>query len=199
MTKETYLKQLRHKLRKLPEEEIESAIEYYTEYFDEAGEENTQSVINELGSPASVASKILADFAVKDLSNHPNSAKKSLSAVWLIVLAIFASPIAIPLLIGVCALIFGLFVTGAALIFSFFAFIFSLVIGGIISIIGGFAVITQDIPSAIFFIGIGLTIGGVGLLLFPPLLSIGKTASIALVKLLKKLFDKLTKKQKEEL
>ena len=190
---------LRHKLRKLPEEEIESAIDYFTEYFDEAGEENTQSVIEELGSPASVASKILADFAVKDLTNHPNSAKKGLSAVWLIVLAIFASPIAIPLLIAVGALTFGLIVTGAALAFSFFAFIFSLIIGGITSIIGGFTIITQHVPSALFFVGIGLTISGVGLLLFLPLLSTVKNASIALAKLLKKLFDKLTNKQKEEL
>ena len=190
---------LRHKLRKLPEEEIESAIDYFTEYFDEAGEENTQSVIEELGSPASVASKILADFAVKDLTNHPNSAKKGLSAVWLIVLAIFASPIAIPLLIAVGALTFGLIVTGAALAFSFFVFIFSLIIGGITSIIGGFTIITQHVPSALFFVGIRLTISGVGLLLFLPLLSTVKNASIALAKLLKKLFDKLTNKQKEEL
>lgn len=199
MTKETYLNQLRHKLKKLPEEEIEAAIEYYTEYFDEAGEENSQSVIDELGSPASVASKILADFAVKDLTNHPNSAKKGLSAVWLIVLAIFASPIAIPLLIGIFALVFGLIVTGAAFALSFFAFIFSLIVGGIASIIGGFAIITQHIPSALFFIGIGLTIGGIGLILFSPLLSIVKNASIALAKLLKKVFDKLTNKRKEKL
>jgi len=199
MTKETYLKQLRHKLIKLPKEEIEAAIDYYTEYFDEAGEENTQSVIDELGSPASVASKILADFAVKDLTNHPKSAKKGLSAAWLIVLAIFASPIAIPLLIAVFALVFSLIITGAAFAFSFFAFIFSLIIAGIVSIIGGFTVITQHIPSALFFIGIGLTIGGIGLILFSPLLSIVKNSSIALAKLLKKLFDKLTIKRKEEL
>ena len=149
--------------------------------------------------PASVASKILADFAVKDLTNHPNSAKKGLSAVWLIVLAIFASPIAIPLLIAVGALTFGLIVTGAALAFSFFVFIFSLIIGGITSIIGGFTIITQHVPSALFFVGIGLAISGVGLLLFLPLLSTVKNASIALAKLLKKLFDKLTNKQKEEL
>src|SRR5690554_3126724 len=98
MSKDEYLKKLRLKIKKLPKQEIEEAINYYHEYFEEAGEENTASVIARLGSPSSVASQILADYAVKDLGTDHDSTKKSLSAIWFIILAILASPIALPLL-----------------------------------------------------------------------------------------------------
>ncbi|MEH7521817.1 DUF1700 domain-containing protein [Bacillus sp. JJ1503] len=55
MNKESYLRELQRKLRKLPDEEVIAALDYYSEYFDEAGVENTQYVIEKLVSPAQVA------------------------------------------------------------------------------------------------------------------------------------------------
>jgi uncharacterized membrane protein len=39
-------------------------MDYYNEYFDDAGPENEQKVIEELGSPAQIAARIKADSAV---------------------------------------------------------------------------------------------------------------------------------------
>ena len=58
MNREEYLKRLSFLLKDLPEEEIEDAIAYYEDYFEEAGEEKEEQVIKELGSPEKIAKMI---------------------------------------------------------------------------------------------------------------------------------------------
>ena len=58
MNREEYLKRLSFLLKDLPEEEIEDAIAYYEDYFEEAGEEKEEQVIKELGSPEKIARMI---------------------------------------------------------------------------------------------------------------------------------------------
>lgn len=102
MNRASYLKKLRGKLQRLPAHEIDAALAYYEEFFDEAGEENEQWVIQQLGSPSHVASQILADYALKDLeaTSNSTSTKKNMSAIWLIILAILSAPLSLPLLVG---------------------------------------------------------------------------------------------------
>ena len=45
MTRKEYMEQLRKYLKRLPKEDYENAIEYFSEYFDEAGPENEQHVM----------------------------------------------------------------------------------------------------------------------------------------------------------
>ncbi len=65
MNKETYLQELQKALKILPQYDREEAIEFYREYFDEAGEENEAKVISELGEPKALAKKILIDVVDK--------------------------------------------------------------------------------------------------------------------------------------
>lgn len=197
MNKETYLKQLESKLKRMPSYEVKDALEYYNEYFDEAGVENAQQVIKVLGAPAQVASKILADYAIKDLDDHPGSAKKGLLAIWIMILAIFATPIALPIMLTVVALIFTFVLLCGSLVIAAIAILFSLFLGGIGSLIGGVAVLTQHIPTALFFIGLGLIASGIGLLVFAPVMNLIKKGSRAIAKMLKRLFDRITKRRKE--
>ena len=60
MTRVEFIAALRAKLSMLSADEREDAIQFYQEYFDEAGPENEQAVIDELGSPDAVAEKILS-------------------------------------------------------------------------------------------------------------------------------------------
>ncbi|MFS0784669.1 DUF1700 domain-containing protein [Bacillus sp. 1P06AnD] len=196
MNKQRYLDTLRKKLRKLPQDDIDEAIEYYSEYFDEAGPENEQDVINSLGTPSAVASKILADYAVKNMDSHPDSAKKGISAIWFIVLAILASPIALPIAIAAIALLFAVAVCGAAFIVSFFSVVAGLILGGIASIAAGIAVLFSHVPTALLFIGGGMAIAGIGLLLFHPLLFITKSISRSIARWMKRQFDKLSHTKK---
>ena len=59
MTSGEYLKQLEKYLRKLPQSDYEDAMEYFTEYFADAGPENEQAVIKELGTPKQAAAELM--------------------------------------------------------------------------------------------------------------------------------------------
>ena len=55
MNKDQYLRKLEYLLSDLPEEERREAMEYYVEYFEEAGPEREAEVMRELGTPETVA------------------------------------------------------------------------------------------------------------------------------------------------
>ncbi len=58
MNRTEYLERLAFLLQDIPTEEREEALEYYEDYFEEAGPENEQRVIEELGSPEKIAAMI---------------------------------------------------------------------------------------------------------------------------------------------
>ena len=62
MNREQFIAQLARLLQDLPPAERQEAIRYYQEYFDDAGEENEDAVIQELGSPGKVAASIKANL-----------------------------------------------------------------------------------------------------------------------------------------
>jgi uncharacterized membrane protein len=62
MTKLEFMKELESLLSDIPFEEREEALQYYNGYFEDAGEDNEEEIIKELGSPKRVASIIKADL-----------------------------------------------------------------------------------------------------------------------------------------
>ena len=59
MDKNAYLKELSRRLsRRIPEREREDTLRWYEEYFQEAGPEREAEVIEELGSPETVARRV---------------------------------------------------------------------------------------------------------------------------------------------
>ena len=63
MNKIEFMRQLDILLMNLPIHEREEALQYYEDYFADAGEENEQAVIASLGSPAKVAENIKRDLS----------------------------------------------------------------------------------------------------------------------------------------
>lgn len=61
MDRNTYLAELRNCLAALPVEEQDEALEYFTDFFEDA--ENDEKVIEELGAPEKLAEEIKAQFA----------------------------------------------------------------------------------------------------------------------------------------
>lgn len=61
MTKYEFLGDLSRLLADLPEEERKQALHYYEDYFADAGEDNEQKVLTELGSPVEIAEQIKND------------------------------------------------------------------------------------------------------------------------------------------
>ena len=66
MSVEKFLDKLKFLLSDLPEEEREEAIDFYRCYFEDAGEENEEAVIEELGSPERVAYMIREGLKEKE-------------------------------------------------------------------------------------------------------------------------------------
>lgn len=58
MNRKQFMEELRQLLTGISEEERVEALQYYEDYFDDAGAENEQQVIEELGTPQKVASTI---------------------------------------------------------------------------------------------------------------------------------------------
>ncbi len=100
MNKQEYMRQLEIKLKRLPKDDFERAIEYYEEYFAEAGEEHEQKAIEDLGSPQEAADQIIKDFALNYSKEPVKDVKSGMNALWVGVLALFAAPLALPLMAG---------------------------------------------------------------------------------------------------
>ena len=59
MTTNEYLARLKSCLECIDASEREAAVQFYTEYFEDAGEENAEKVMAELGSPEKLARDII--------------------------------------------------------------------------------------------------------------------------------------------
>ncbi len=158
MTKREFLDQLNRKLFKLPKEEREKAMEYYREYFEESGEENEQKTIAELGSPANIASQLIANYAIND-----STAKKSkgLGVIWTVLLAIFASPIALPIALAFACVIIALVIALLCMMFAFFVTGIALAVSGLGVAVLSFSLL-YSMPSMLVALGGGLLLLGFG-------------------------------------
>ena len=66
MSRQEFMERLEKLLGSISDSEREEALQYYNDYFDDAGPENEAKVIEELGSPDQVAHKIRAGFSEAD-------------------------------------------------------------------------------------------------------------------------------------
>lgn len=158
MNRKEFLRKLQLELYKLPRHEIDDAIAYYNEYFEEAGADQEQAVIKELGTPSKIATQIKADYAVRQLesmesnrgnrddnnarynpgnnsnyntgtgNNRNDKAPGKLSAAWWVVIGIVGGIFAAPVAIPVA---FAL----AAVLVSLFIGIVALLIAGLVTAI----------------------------------------------------------------
>ncbi len=161
MNRAEFFKKLEQGLSRVPREEAEAALEYYNEYFDEAGEENEQKIIEELGSPSQIAARVKAESAIKELNESPEpSVKKGISAIWFILLAILSAPIALPLAIAAAAVVIAIVIAAICVVIGLIVSVAAFFLAGIVMLIAGIGVIAVSLPSAIFTIGVGLAMLG---------------------------------------
>jgi len=159
MTRREFMAELASRLRYLPRSDLQAVLQYYEEYFDEAGTAGEQEVIRELRSPAHIASKILSDYAVKEAKIARSSTKSGWRAFWFTVLAICAAPVAVPLIIASVITIVALGFAGVAVIFALLAAAGATFVKGIKLLFLGSA-------SALLLFGGALVLLGSALLVF---------------------------------
>ena len=73
MSRQEFMEQLEKLLMDIPQEEREEALTYYNGYFEDAGEENEASIIQELESPEKVARIIKADVGAEEEIEYSES------------------------------------------------------------------------------------------------------------------------------
>lgn len=180
-----YLQALRAALAVLPDDEINSAMRYYEDYFLDAGDENAAQVIEQLGPPEQVAEAILRDYTgvarrrperfeeekaqtvdgvPLGRDGKPLTRKKGINPWMLaciVLLALIFGPVAVALIGGIIVAAVGLIVGVAACVVAVPA---ATLIGGGALVLFSFLLWATP-ASALATLGAGLAVGAVGLLL----------------------------------
>ena len=165
MNKNEYMKILSHELRRLPKEDYGRAIEYFEEYFAEAGPENEAQAIEDLGSPQEAAKALIMDLAAQNADQPPKTVKRGLSAVWIGILGVCASPIVLPLALVLVIVTAVLGITALAVVLSLVIAAASIVTGAVLSVVGGGVLLFTSFADGLCNIGFGLFFLGAGILL----------------------------------
>lgn len=180
-----YLQALRAALAVLPDDEIDSAMRYYEDYFLDAGDENAAQVIEQLGPPEQVAEAILRDYTgvarrrperfeeekaqtvdgvPLGRDGKPLTRKKGINPWMLaciVLLALIFGPVAITVIGAIILAAVGLIVGVAACVVAVPA---ATLIGGGALVLFSFLLWATP-ASALATLGAGLAVGAIGLLL----------------------------------
>lgn len=193
MNKHEFLLSLKSKLRKLPKDEIDDILTYYSNYIDDS-EKNEEETINELGTPSTIASQILADYAINNSNTNKNN-KSILYTLILIILAILAAPIGLPLAIILLVAIIVLAILCGTFLIVFIALGFAAFVSGFVLIITGISVIFEGPLTAIYYLGVGFIIIGIGILISICGKNLAPTLSFHTKEFISKTISKINKKK----
>lgn len=166
MTKQVYLDQLRKYLKKLPAEDYADAMEYFTEYFEEADEEQAQQLMHELGTPKEAARELIQNLLDKKITEQADGTapKKKSHIFWIAFLTICAAPIGVPLLIALLLVLCALCICAAAIVLSVFCCALAFFLVGGKLIIRGLLAIPYSLSGAGMIAGSGLLTLGLSIL-----------------------------------
>jgi len=161
-----YIQALQRLLMQLTTAEQQDVVDYYREYLQDAGITTYQGAVDALGTPQAVARKALADYSIKmnaqaaqgntQSRTARQGTKANVQMIWLIVLALLSTPITVPIVLVLGALLVA---TGAVLVGIAAAGIGLLVagfIGGAVGLIVGIMMLFSVPATGIFYLGLGL-------------------------------------------
>lgn len=191
MNKIEFMRQLDVLLMNLPIHEREEALQYYEDYFADAGEENEQAVIASLGSPAKVAENIKRDLSQSrgyveyetqkvepgnEVGEYrPTQEQGNVEAAPAVVekkgglsggvlaLIIVLCILASPILMGILGAVIGIGAAWISLVVAFGAVAISLVIVAVVLVVLGVVGIASIPMAGIGVIGCGLILAAVGI------------------------------------
>ena len=176
MKREEFLKQLEQLLDGISEEEKADALAFYRSYFEDAGEENEESVIAELESPEKVAQSIKKNLGMEkengsygmpadqnpEWNKNDDMFVKSAAAIVVVVLT---SPFWLTLLLVVASLLLAVVATLFGIAVAVVAVMASLVFAGFLLIgFGCSTLFTGGVAVGLGLTGAGLLVLGLGIL-----------------------------------
>lgn len=164
MNRAEYMNCLANQLRRLPKEDFDKAMEYFIEYFDEAGAENEQQAIDDLGTPQMAADQIIMDMAIRNADEPAKGVKRGLSAIWIGILAVFAAPIALPLALCLAAAAFCIVLAVVLVILSVVLAAVVFIASAILGVFGGVYLLFVSPAGGIATLGLSFSCLGIGIL-----------------------------------
>lgn len=167
MRKEEYLKELRRYLKRLPKEDYENAMEYFTEYFEEAGPEGEEDLIKELGTPKQAANDLLGSLLDKKAERIKEKGKKdSVRNIVLIgILLILAAPIGLPVAGAMLLVLLSLLLVLVSAAFGVFCMGGGAILIGVKCLIRGVISCGISLAGGSMVLGMGFLGIGAGILL----------------------------------
>ena len=173
MNRNEFMRRLEILLSDISKEERDEALQYYRDYFEDAGAEHEAEVIRELESPEKVAETIKADLKreFQDVQEPPKTSN-GLKILLIVLIVLIGAPIILPVGFGLVVAVLGIVIAA----FSFFA---GLVLGAVAIMGAGLVVIVVGIPLLVVALPAGLLSVGSGLLIF----IVGLIGTAATVKL----------------
>lgn len=217
MNRVDFMKQLERLLQNISPAERDEALQYYNDYFDDAGKENEQSVIEALGNPAKVAENIKRDLYGSGYGDNtfqrspvgeramvqyqyaaePPKQENKMSTgmiVLIVILCVLASPVILGVGSGVIGMLFGLIMIWFSLIFGFGVAAVALLVAMLVLLVVGMICLFQSPLVGVAVMGAGLLCGGLGILFLMLTVAMGGVATPAIcrgiVSLCKKIFGK---------
>lgn len=200
MNRIEFMTELAALLQDVPVEERKEAMQYYNDYFDDAGEEE-KDVVKELGSPAKVAENIKKDLGIQteissggaqntganytgaqdaraqnngtqNVGTQNVGTQEQSNHIWKIVLIVLVVIFGLPLLLGIGGGVLGLLAGIIATVFSVILTAVLVVVSGVLAVVSGIALLIAEPAVGLALIGGGLIAGVCGVI-----------ASVLLVKL----------------
>lgn len=200
MSREEYLNQLHKYLRKLPRQDYEDAMEYFTEYFQETDEEGAAELMKELGTPKEAARELMANLLDKKIEEHQNyetdgytRAEKKGSGkhvIWIALLVLFAAPVGAPLLVALAAVVLSLVVCMLAILLCVVLLAACLVIIGGKIIARGILAVPISMSGFAMLTGSGLLAMGAGILGVLLCIYLCKWSSMLIAKLVRRITNR---------
>lgn len=179
MNKESFMQELARLLGDISPQERQEALNFYEEYFHDAGPEKEQEVLKELGSPMQVAAKIKEGLdATIGVENGPDAAENGAAytpqetvkkrSAWktigLVFLLICASPLLIAFASVILSLLIAWFLVLISLIAAFGAAALTCILCGIAFVVMGFTCMFSFPYVCLIMAGSGLICTGIGIL-----------------------------------
>lgn len=164
MNRAEFMKKLDALLSDISPEEREEALQYYNDYFDDAGPEQEARILAELGSPEHVAWKIKAGLSGDDSAPRPSNlpSEKKERNLWkllaIILLCILLAPFVIPVGVGVLAVLLSV-------VIAVIATVAAILVSGIVIFIAGIFVIGVGLVQLFTVPALGIATAGAGCLL----------------------------------
>lgn len=177
MNKKEFLSALEAALSDLSRQDKQKTLDFYREMIDDRLEDGLteEAAIASIGAPWEIAMEARSELPKK----------RRCGKIWLVFLLILGSPVWLPILLSVAAVV-------VSVLISIFAVELTLAVSGVACILGGLVMLLYIKPwNALFFLGIGLVAAGLAI----PLFYLCVLSTKGLWRLTKNLFSPIFRKE----